>query len=61
LNGEKWPGAKPAVLGDALDCNVVAFALPTEAEIVIEVDELCLFDRALTDDEVKRLAGQAKK
>jgi len=29
-------------------------------DVVVDVDEFCLFDRALTDDELKRLGGRAK-
>jgi hypothetical protein len=30
------------------------------SKAVIDIDEFCLFDRALTDDEIKKLAGQIK-
>ncbi len=61
LNGENWPDAKPVVLRDALDCEVVAFAMPTEGEIVVEIDEFCLFDRVLTEEEVSQLAGRGEQ
>jgi hypothetical protein len=48
--------AKP--FGGRFEFESFELAATTVDEVVMEVDEFCLLDRALTDDEVAALAGR---
>jgi predicted Zn finger-like uncharacterized protein len=64
VDGEVTPqpaGGVPARQGSSFWYDRIRFGWPHANQAgVVDIDEFCLFDRALTDDELKRLGGRAK-
>jgi hypothetical protein len=62
LNGKHVPapGKPDAVWDGPLGYDRFLFGDPDQLRTVLEVDEFCLFERALTADELKKLAEPAK-
>ena len=61
INGKPMPLKNQPVDKAPLDYGKLEFAYGGNAPLIIDIDEVCLFDRDLTDDEIKRLAGLAEK
>ncbi len=62
LNGKvvPLPGKPDPVWAGPLGFDRLLVGDPEQTKLVLEVDELCLFDRALTADELKKLAEPIK-
>lgn len=57
VEARRWRGR--GRFPDEIDPETVALSLPRSNQAVsVDVDELCLFDAALTENEVRKLAGQ---
>jgi hypothetical protein len=50
--------AKPQTFAGELRYDVLGLVQSPDGKVVIDVDELCLFDRALSAEELKKLAGR---
>jgi hypothetical protein len=61
LDGEGWNPKDPQVFRGALDYQEFRLVTTSSGSYTVEIDEFCLFDRALSPEEVNRLAGREKK
>jgi outer membrane biosynthesis protein TonB len=58
INGTESPSALPQLIPGELRFDRIGLLRSAEGKTVIDLDELCLFDRALTPDEVAALGGR---
>jgi hypothetical protein len=61
LNGTEAESRKTITFAAALQCDEYTLVYSGGGRYTLDVDEFCVFDRALTAAEVKRLAGRAEE